>query len=167
MSNNTQFDYSNPAALPRPPVARLQFGEHAPSATRDLSQVYTEEGWRELYSMDPMINAEAPPAYQHVEEGLPPYSFKSPKSLNRQFFIYGFLFPLLWLAGTVNLFIVLLSPSPVRCKSWKGPKAQLDDFLLKKIIRDTEVRWGLRCLWGFGLVACIVTTLVVVYQVRG
>ncbi|KAH9856151.1 hypothetical protein C2E23DRAFT_882268 [Lenzites betulinus] len=86
---------------------------------------------------------------------------KEPRTLARKLFWFGFLFPLLWIAGAVFLF----SPTKYALDLERASVADAQDMLRHKAAyRVAEEKWARRCLISFmsflGAVIIIVVTVV-------
>ncbi|KAI9569267.1 hypothetical protein HD554DRAFT_2020784 [Boletus coccyginus] len=104
----------------------------------------THESQHDLYpSLDghdippPPYGANAePPAY-------PADSNIEPITLAMYLFKFGFLFPPLWIFGSLILITPLTAPT-----NFEPSKSETERQELVQIIRDAELRWAKRCAWA-------------------
>ncbi|KAF8591959.1 hypothetical protein K439DRAFT_1276860, partial [Ramaria rubella] len=66
-----------------------------------------------------------------------------PKTLAKALFVFGFLLPAFWLAGSA---IILMRLRPTR--DWEEGKNDEEIQWRCSIIRETELRWARRCLFA-------------------
>ncbi|TCD68393.1 hypothetical protein EIP91_010902 [Steccherinum ochraceum] len=98
----------------------------------------------------------APPPYADASD-LPSYTaVAEPPTLAMYLFQFGFLFPLLWLAGIVVLLSPLAPPS-----EWEATKPEAERRELVELLRRTEVKWAKRCLYAFTIFALAATMITV------
>ncbi|KAF4571496.1 hypothetical protein AB1N83_001206 [Pleurotus pulmonarius] len=166
MSSSSSFDFSSSTTLSYPSPAYLHVGNHLQLSTYDVRS-YTDGGWRELYETD-SFGMEAPPAYQREDSSLPSYhhavrrvSPPTPTPLAKRLLKFGFFFPLLWLAGAIVMFVAFFTRRAARRSSSLLPEkiTHEKDLAYDRMLSE-EIRWGLRCLWAFSIISCIVSGII-------
>ncbi|KAH9923307.1 hypothetical protein B0H21DRAFT_781481 [Amylocystis lapponica] len=102
--------------------------------------------------LPPYSCASEPPAYDDVAEHptLAMYLFK-----------LGFLFPLFWLAGA----LIVLSPLHAP-EGWEPFKTEAERQELIERMRQTELKWGKRCLLALSILASAVLVVLTAFFVR-
>ncbi|KAF9488880.1 hypothetical protein BDN71DRAFT_1456803 [Pleurotus eryngii] len=168
MSSSSSFDFSSSTTLSYPSPAYLHVGGHLQLSTYDVRS-YTDGGWRELYESD-SFGMEAPPAYQREDLSLPSYHHAvrrvpahthTPTPLAKRLLEFGFFFPLLWLAGAILMFVAFFTRRAARQSSSLLPEkiTHQKDTAYDRMLSE-EIRWGLRCLWAFSIISCIVSGII-------
>ncbi|KAL6306014.1 hypothetical protein BKA93DRAFT_730140 [Sparassis latifolia] len=94
----------------------------------------------------PPYTAENPPAYTRTDEQ---------PTLAQYLFLYGFLFPVFWLAGAFILISPLRAPD-----DWETTKTEAERLELIQAMRRTEVRWAKRCLLALTVLAVLILIIV-------
>lgn len=95
-------------------------------------------------------------------ESLPPYESQvaalPPRSVARYLFIYGFLFPPIWLFGASFLLIPLRAPP-----QWSYTKSIEEQTRVLDDMRMEDVKWAKRCLLAF--ITMLAFIVIIVFSV--
>ncbi|WVQ95323.1 hypothetical protein IAU59_002419 [Kwoniella sp. CBS 9459] len=96
----------------------------------------------------------------HMMEDLPSYAKETetePKTLARALWRWGFLCPFLWFIGMCIMWIPL---KPIE-EERDAEKAQtLEEMIV--ILRETELKYAKKCMWGFIAFAVLLTVTIVI-----
>ncbi|KAH9939876.1 hypothetical protein B0H21DRAFT_780505 [Amylocystis lapponica] len=116
----------------------------------------TRTGTRDSRHDDALERDTPPPPYASVSE-LPAYTAAAePQTLAKYFFLFGFLFPLFWLAGSLILVSSLRAPA-----GWESEKTEAEREQLIADMRRTEVKWAKRCLLALSVLVLAIGSVVV------
>ncbi|TFK40153.1 hypothetical protein BDQ12DRAFT_680426 [Crucibulum laeve] len=101
-------------------------------------------------SLPPYVTDASLPAYSPGRYVLHP----EPNTLARVLFKLGFLFPPLWLLGTLSLICPLrVSRDSSHPKYFDKPDTEQTSLYAS--VRDVEIKWGKRCLAALLILMCV------------
>ncbi|OCF45504.1 hypothetical protein I317_00405 [Kwoniella heveanensis CBS 569] len=99
-------------------------------------------------------------SYANMMEDLPSYAKETetePKTLARALWRWGFVCPLLWFIGMCIMWIPL---KPIEEERDPEKAQKLEEMIV--ILRETELKYAKKCMWGFTAFAILLIALIVV-----
>ncbi|KAH9943519.1 hypothetical protein B0H21DRAFT_695578 [Amylocystis lapponica] len=172
VGTNESFDTALPLPIPTAHIRDSRTRLEAEEGTDPVDDFFgvvhssprpTRTGTRDSRHDGALERDTLPPPYASVSE-LPAYTAAAePQTLAKYFFLFGFLFPLFWLAGSLILVSSLRAPA-----EWEIEKTEAEREQLIADMRRMEVKWAKRCLLALSvlLLAIAVVVVSVVFATR-